>query len=94
MTALPLPDKPSLAVLPFQNLSGHPEQEYFADGMVEEITTAIARLPWLFVIARNSAFTYKGKPVDVKRSRSSSACATCSKAACAKPATGCASPGN
>jgi adenylate cyclase len=64
---LPLPDKPSLAVLPFQNMSGDPEQEYFADGMVEEITTAIARLPWLFVIARNSSFTYKGKPVDVKQ---------------------------
>jgi TolB-like protein/class 3 adenylate cyclase len=65
--ALPLPDKPSLAVLPFQNMSGDPEQEYFADGMVEEITTAIARLPWLFVIARNSSFTYKGKAVDVKQ---------------------------
>jgi adenylate cyclase len=64
---LPLPDKPSLAVLPFQNLTGDAEQEYFVDGMVEEITTAIARLPWLFVIARNSAFTYKGKPVDVKQ---------------------------
>jgi len=64
---LPLPDKPSIAVLPFQNMSGDPEQEYFADGMVEEITTAIARLPWLFVIARNSAFTYKGKSVDVKQ---------------------------
>jgi len=64
---LPLPDKPSLAVLPFQNMSGDPEQEYFADGMVEEITTAIARLPWLFVIARNSSFTYKNKPVDVKQ---------------------------
>jgi adenylate cyclase len=64
---LPLPDKPSLAVLPFQNLSGDPEQEYFADGMVEEITTAISRLPWLFVIARNSSFTYKGRPVDVKQ---------------------------
>jgi len=64
---LPLPDKPSLAVLPFQNMSGDAEQEYFADGMVEEITTAIARLPWLFVIARNSAFTYKSKAVDVKR---------------------------
>jgi adenylate cyclase len=64
---LPLPDKPSLAVLPFQNLTGDAEQEYFVDGMVEEITTAIARLPWLFVIARNSAFTYKGKSVDVKR---------------------------
>ena len=67
LTALPLPDKPSLALLPFQNLSSDPEQEYFADGMVEEITTAIARLPWLFVIARNSAFTYKGKPVNVKQ---------------------------
>ena len=64
---LPLPDKPSLVVLPFQNMSGDPEQEYFADGMVEEITTAIARLSWLFVIARNSAFTYKGKAVDVKQ---------------------------
>jgi len=64
---LPLPDKPSLAVLPIQNLTGDTEQEYFVDGMVEEITTAIARLPWLFVIARNSAFTYKGKPVDVKQ---------------------------
>jgi len=64
---LPLPDKPSLAVLPFQNLTGDADQEYFVDGMVEEITTAIARLPWLFVIARSSAFTYKGKPVDVKQ---------------------------
>jgi adenylate cyclase len=64
---LPLPDKPSLAVLPFRNLTGDAEQEYFVDGMVEEITTAIARLRWLFVIARNSAFTYKGKPVDVKQ---------------------------
>src|SRR5438477_6047715 len=65
--ALSLPEKPSLVVLPFQNMSGDPEQEYFADGMVEEITTAIARLPWLFVIARNSSFTYKGKAVDVKQ---------------------------
>src|SRR6516164_9804930 len=65
--ALTLPDKPSIAVLPFANMSGDPEQEYFADGMVEEITTAISRLPWLFVIARNSSFTYKGKAVDVKQ---------------------------
>ncbi len=65
--ALALPDKPSLAVLPFQNMSGDPEQEYFADGIVEDITTAIARLPWLFVIARNSSFTYKGKAVDVRQ---------------------------
>jgi TolB-like protein len=62
-----LPEKPSLAVLPFQNMTGDPEQDYFVDGMVEEITTAIARLPWLFVIARNSSFTYKGKSVDVKQ---------------------------
>ena len=62
-----LPDKPSIAVLPFQNMSGDPEQEYFADGMVEEITTAIARCPGLFVIARNSSFAYKGKSVDVKQ---------------------------
>src|SRR5205085_3220681 len=65
--SLPLPDKPSIAVLPFQNMSGDPEQEYFADGIVEDITSAIARLPWLFVIARNSSFTYKGKSVDVKQ---------------------------
>jgi adenylate cyclase len=64
---LPLPDKPSLAVLPFQNMSGDPEQEYFTDGMVEEIITALSRIRWLFVIARNSSFTYKGKGVDVKQ---------------------------
>jgi adenylate cyclase len=66
---LPLPDKPSIAVLPFQNMSGDPEQEYFADGMVEEIITALSRIRWLFVIARNSSFTYKGQAVDVKRVR-------------------------
>jgi TolB-like protein/Tfp pilus assembly protein PilF len=65
--ALPLPDKPSIAVLPFQNMSGDPEQEYFADGIVEEIITALSRIRWLFVIARNSSFTYKGRPVDVKQ---------------------------
>jgi adenylate cyclase len=64
---LPLPDKPSIAVLPFQNMSGDPEQEYFADGMVEEIITALSRNRWLFVIARNSTFTYKGHAVDVKQ---------------------------
>jgi adenylate cyclase len=63
---LPLPDKPSIAVLPFQNMSGDPEQEYFADGMVEEIITALSRFKWLFVIARNSSFTFKGKAVDIK----------------------------
>ena len=56
-----LPDKPSIAVLPFQNMSGDPEQEYFADGIVEDIITALSRFEWLFVIARNSSFTYKGK---------------------------------
>jgi TolB-like protein/class 3 adenylate cyclase len=65
--ALALPDKPSIAVLPFQNLSGDPEQEYFADGMVEEIITALSRIRWLFVIARNSSFAYKGQAIDVKR---------------------------
>jgi TolB-like protein/class 3 adenylate cyclase len=65
--ALPLPDKPSIAILPFQNMSGDPEQEYFADGMVEEIITALSRIRWLFVIARNSSFTYKGQSPDVKR---------------------------
>ncbi len=59
--------KPSLAVLPFQNMTGDADQDYFVDGIVEEITTAISRLPWLFVIARNSSFTYKGRAVDVKQ---------------------------
>jgi TolB-like protein/Tfp pilus assembly protein PilF len=64
---LPLPEKPSIAVLPFQNISGDPEQEYFADGMVEDIITALSRFKSLFVIARNSSFTYKGKAVDIKQ---------------------------
>ena len=63
---LALPDKPSIAVLPFQNMSGDPEQEYFADGITEDITTALSRLRWFFVIARNSSFAYKGKVVDVR----------------------------
>src|SRR5271165_4923402 len=61
------PDNPSIAVLPFTNMSGDPEQEYFADGMVEEIITALSRIRWLFVIARNSSFSYKGQSPDVKR---------------------------
>ena len=65
--APPLPDKPSIAVLPFENLSDDPQQDYFADGMVEEITMALSRMRWLFVIARNSSFTYKGRAVDVKQ---------------------------
>jgi TolB-like protein len=64
---LALPDKPSIAVLPFQNMSGDPEQEYFADGMVQDIITALSRFKSLFVIARNSSFTYKGKAADIKR---------------------------
>src|SRR6185503_3004666 len=62
-----LPSKPSIAVLPFENLSGDPEQDYFADGMVEEIITALSRIRWLFVIAHNSSFSYKGQAVDIKR---------------------------
>jgi adenylate cyclase len=62
-----LPDKPSIAVLPFQNMSGDPEQEYFADGIVEDIITALSRFQWLFVIARNSTFTYKGRAIDIKQ---------------------------
>jgi adenylate cyclase len=65
--ALALPDKPSIAVLPFTNMSGDPEQDYFADGMVEDIITALSRFKALFVIARNSSFTYKGRAVDVKQ---------------------------
>jgi adenylate cyclase len=65
--ALPLPERPSIAVLPFTNMSGDPDQEYFADGMVEDIITGLSRIKWLFVIARNSTFVYKGKSVDVKQ---------------------------
>ncbi len=65
-SALPMPDRPSIAVLPFTNMSGDPEQEYFADGVVEDIITALSRIRWLFVIARNSSFTFKGKAVDVR----------------------------
>jgi TolB-like protein len=63
----PLPEKPSIAVLPFENMSGDPEQDYFCDGMVEDIITGLSRIKWLFVIARNSSFTYKGKAVDVRQ---------------------------
>ncbi|ROM94611.1 winged helix-turn-helix domain-containing protein [Pseudomonas brassicacearum] len=65
-SSLVLPDKPSITVLPFQNLSGDPEQEYFADGIVEDLIAALSRIRWLFVIARNSSFTYKGRTVDAK----------------------------
>ena len=65
--SLPLPEKPSIAVLPFTNLSGDPEQDYFADGMVEDIITGLSRIKWIFVIARNSSFAYRGKEMDVKQ---------------------------
>jgi TolB-like protein len=67
VSALALPDKPSIAVLPFDNLSGDPDQEYFADGMAEDIITALSRFRWFFVIARNSSFIYKGRKVDVRQ---------------------------
>jgi hypothetical protein len=79
---LPLPDRPSIAVLPFKNMSGDPEQEYFADGIVEEITTALSRFRQLFVIARNSSFTYRGRTVDVKQSAVSWEFDMCLKGAC------------
>jgi TolB-like protein/cytochrome c-type biogenesis protein CcmH/NrfG len=66
-TALPLPDRPAIAVLPFDNMSGDPEQEYFSDGISEDIITALSKLRWFFVIARNSSFTYKGKSVHIKQ---------------------------
>jgi adenylate cyclase len=65
--ALPLPDKPSVAVLPFTNMSADPEQEFFADGIADDIITTLSRCPWLFVIARNSSFTFKGRAIDVKQ---------------------------
>jgi tetratricopeptide (TPR) repeat protein len=71
-----IPDRPSIAVLPFDNMSGDPEQEYFADGMVEDILTALSRIRWLFVIARHSSFAYKGRAVDVKQTGASSVCDT------------------
>jgi adenylate cyclase len=64
---LPLPNRPSIALLPFQNLSGDPEQDYFADGIVEDIITALSNFKSLFVIARNSSFTFKGRAIDVKQ---------------------------
>jgi DNA-binding winged helix-turn-helix (wHTH) protein len=66
-TVLPLPDRPAIAVLPFVNMSGEPEQEYFSDGISEDIITALSKLRWFFVIARNSSFTYKGKAIHLKQ---------------------------
>ena len=90
--SLTLPDKPSIAVLPFQNMSGDPEQEYFVDGMVEEIITALSRIRWLFVIARNSSFTYKGQAVDVKQVGRELGVRYVLEGSVRKAATGCASP--
>ncbi len=67
VAALQLPDKPSIAVLPFANMSGDPEQEYFADGIVDDIITTLSKVPLLFVVSRNSTFVYKGKAVDIKQ---------------------------
>ena len=89
---LALPDKPSIAVLPFQNMSGDAEQEYFADGITEDILTELSRFRELFVISRNSAFVYKGNKSTCRGSPRSSASSTLLKAACARRATGSASP--
>lgn len=88
---LPLPDKPSIAVLPFVNLSSDPEQDSFADGLTEDLITDLSRIPGLFVIARNSVFAYKGKAMDVRAIAGSSACDTWWKAAPDAPWGGCAS---
>jgi DNA-binding winged helix-turn-helix (wHTH) protein len=93
-TKLAFPDKPSIAILPFANLSGEVEQEYFADGMADEIITALSRCSSFFVISRNSSFTYKEKPSTYARLAANSACAMCWKAASAAPAIGCGSPVN
>jgi class 3 adenylate cyclase len=89
--SLPLPDKPSIAVLPFTNMSGDPEQEFVADGIAEDIITALSRYPSLFVIARNSSFTYKGRAVDLKQVGRELG-VRCSKAACEGPPIAPASP--
>ena len=91
-TALPLPDKPSIAVLPFQNMSGDPEQEYFADGMVEDIITALSRIPSLFVIAAQLQLPTRARPPIIQPDRRDWACATCWKAASAKLALAFGSP--
>jgi adenylate cyclase len=79
-STLSLPDKPSIAVLPFTNLSGDPDQEYFGDGIAEDILTDLAKLRWLFVIARNSSFTFRGKAVDVRNVSRELGCAMCWRA--------------
>ena len=89
---LPLPEGPSVAVLPFSNLSGDPEQGYLADGMVDDIITGLSRIKWLFVIARNSSFTYRGRTIDVKQvGRELGVRYLYSKVACARYLIACAS---
>ena len=83
--AFPLPDKPSIAVLPFVNMSDDPKQEYFSDGISEDIITDLSKISGLIVIARNSSFTYKGKPVNVQQMDRIWGCATCWRVASAKP---------
>ena len=90
--ALTLPDGPSIAVLPFQNMSGDPEQDYFADGIVDDIITALSRFKFLFVIARNSSFTYKGRAVDIKQVGRELGVRTSWKAVSARSAEGFALP--
>ena len=87
-SALPLPDKPSIAVLPFDNLSDNAEEEYFADGLTDDLITDLSKISGLFIIARNSVFAYKDKALEVPRSPASWACATFWKAACAGRASG------
>ena len=87
--SLPLPDRPSIAILAFAAIGGDLEQEFFADGIAEDIITALSKSRSLFVIARNSSFTYKGKAVAVRTIGASWACGTSSKAACAGAAAGC-----
>ena len=91
-SSLPLPDKPSIAVLTFNNMSGDAEQEYFADGIAEDIITALSKSRWLFVIARNSSFTYRGRSIDVKQIGRELGCAMSLRVACANPAIALASP--
>ena len=90
--ALALPEKPSIAVLPFENMSQDREQDFFADGMSEDVITSLSQFERLFVIARNSTFTFKARRGTSPRWRKPSASATCSKAVCESPGTRCASP--